>query len=76
MIWRRAQVSNPSRKTWYEEFEIDKKPFNGTYHNMDIDKCPVLELPPPVIGDSRERHATCRILKGAACTVMSKVKKS
>jgi len=33
---------NPSRKTWYEESEMDEKPFNDTYHNMDINKCPVL----------------------------------
>jgi len=34
---------NPSRKTWYEEFDVDAKPFNGTYQDIDINKCPVLE---------------------------------
>ena len=27
---------------WYEEFRIDEKPFNDTYHNMKLDNCPVL----------------------------------
>lgn len=27
---------------WYEEFEIDAKPFNDTYHSIDINKCPML----------------------------------
>lgn len=35
---------NPSVRCsrWYEEFEIDVKPFNETYHNMNIMECPVL----------------------------------
>lgn len=31
-----------SRITWYENFEIDVKPYNNTYHNMDIERCPAL----------------------------------
>lgn len=33
---------NPSRVVWYESFEIDAKPYNDTYHNMDIKNCPAL----------------------------------
>jgi len=27
---------------WYEEFRIDEKPFNDTYHNMKLSDCPIL----------------------------------
>lgn len=30
---------NPSRISWYRDFEIDVKPFNDTYHKMDVTTC-------------------------------------
>lgn len=34
---------NPSRGGWYKEFRIDEKPFNDTYHNMNLTNCKVLK---------------------------------
>jgi len=36
-------TKNPSKGSqWYEEFRIDEKPFNDTYHNMKLDNCKIL----------------------------------
>lgn len=39
-------TKNPSRSAWYDNLEKgylqDTKPFNDTFHQMDIEKCPVL----------------------------------
>ncbi len=29
------------KNEWCEEFRIDEKPFNDTYHNMKLSDCPI-----------------------------------
>jgi hypothetical protein len=33
----------PKNYAWYEEYRIDEKPYNDTYHSMNIDNCPVIK---------------------------------
>lgn len=34
---------DPKFPAWYEEFRIDEKPYNETYHSLSIEDCPVIK---------------------------------
>lgn len=34
---------DPKNRPWYEEYRIDEKPYNDTYHSMSIDNCEVIK---------------------------------
>lgn len=34
---------DPKLPAWYEEFRIDEKPYNETYHSLSIEDCPVIK---------------------------------
>lgn len=41
--WSISITKNPSKGVqWYEEFRIDERPFNETYHNMKLENCKIL----------------------------------